>query len=234
MSHFPPNPLSLPEEFVLLSHLPSGKVHGSTRAAIGCAAAELGELTLRRKILVRPWKSTVLGVKVHVTHRAGIELLDTTATGLPWADEVLAELSRSPVSREGRISIQRWFQGRHQAFPLHRAALTERGVLRQRPRFLAGKRCCPDQAVRDALITEIRAIGSGHRHVDAHGLFLCDLVRAVGLHRTLRIPTGLRTKPYRSRGAGSAESVPEDLRHASTALTTSIPSRDSLLGTPRV
>ncbi|MGP3985833.1 GPP34 family phosphoprotein [Streptomyces sp. 3N207] len=234
MSNFPPHPLSLPEEFVLLSHLPSGKVHGSTRAAIGCAAAELGELTLRRKIRVRPWKTTVLGVKADVTHRAGIELLDTTAVGLPWADEVLAELSRFPVSREGRISIQRWFRGRHQAFPLHTAALTERGVLRQRPRFLAGKRSSPDHAVRDALITELRAIGSGHRHVDAHGLFLCDLICAVGLRKTLRIPMGLRSKPYRSRGAGSAESVPEDLRHASTALTALIPTSDSLLGKPRV
>ncbi|WP_369199547.1 GPP34 family phosphoprotein [Streptomyces sp. PU-14G] len=226
MPGFLPHPLSLPEEFVLLSHLPSGKVHGSTRAAIGCAAAELGELTLRRKILPRPWRTTVLGVRVDVTHRAGIELLDTTATGLPWADEVLAELGHFPVSDGGRISIRRWLRKRSEAFPLHRAALMERGLLHQRSGVLARKRCAPDQAAHDPLVMHLRAIGAGQCPVDAHGLFLCDLIRAVGLHRTLRVPMGMHTKPYRSRGAGSAESVPEELRHASTALATLVPSHD--------
>ncbi|WP_406404220.1 GPP34 family phosphoprotein [Streptomyces sp. NBC_00879] len=36
--------LSLPEEFVLLSHLESGTVHDAAQTAFGCAAAELGEL----------------------------------------------------------------------------------------------------------------------------------------------------------------------------------------------
>ncbi|MFC4497084.1 GPP34 family phosphoprotein [Streptomyces ovatisporus] len=225
-----PQLLSLPEEFVLLSHLPSGKIHGPRRAAVGCAAAELGELAVRRKILVRPWNSTVLGLRAQLTHRASIELLDTTATGLPWADEVLAGLSRSPVSEEGRVNVQQWLRRRREAFRAHRRVLTDRGVLRRRSRCLTGERCLPDQAVRDALITDIRAIGSGHRDVDAHGLFLCDLIRAVGLHRTLRIPTGLRTTPYRRRGAGSAESVPEDLRHASSALTALIPLREDRSG----
>ncbi|MGY1434953.1 GOLPH3/VPS74 family protein [Streptomyces reniochalinae] len=221
-----PQPLSLPEEFVLLSHLPSGKVHGSTRAAFGCAAAELGELTLRYKILPRPWKTTVRGVPAHVTHRAGIELLDTTATGLAWADEVLAELSRFPVTDEQRIGVRQWLKQRRHAFPLHRAALMERGVLGERSGFLGGKRRAPDQTTRHALITQLRAIGSGQCPVDAHGLFLCDLIRAVGLHRTLRVPMGMRTTPYRSRGPGSAESVPEELRHASSALAGMVPSHD--------
>lgn len=235
MSGFPPAPLSLPEEFVLLSHRPSGRVHGSVRAAVGCAAAELGELTLRRRILIRPRNIRMLGLRAQVTHHAGIELLDTSATGLPWADEVLAELSRSPVPAEGRPRVRDWLRGRRRhAFGLHAAALREHGVLRPRSRLLARERHLPDPAVHGALVSQLRAIGSGHRPVDAHGLFLCDLVRAVGLHRVLRVPTGLRTTPYRRRGPGSAESVPEDLRDASTALAALVPSSDTRMGSSLV
>ncbi|RCG26727.1 hypothetical protein DTL70_06660 [Streptomyces diacarni] len=230
-----PQPLSLPEEFALLSHLPSGKVHGKLRAVAGCAAAELGELALRRRVLVRPRETTVLGVRAQITHRAGLELLDISPTGLPWADEVLAELSRFPVSREGWINIRQWLRERRRhAFGVHTAVLMERGVLRQRSGVLGGKRCVPDEGVRGAVVAQLRAIGSGQRAVDAHGLFLCDLIRAVGLHRTLRVPMGLRTTPYRSRGAGSAESVPEELRCASSALVALVPSRDTSMGSQGV
>lgn len=236
--------LSLPEEFVLLSHLTSGKMHGSTRAVIGCAAAELGELALRRRLLVRSRKSTVFGVEVHLVHGGGsIELLDTTATGLQWADEVLAELRRSQESEQGHVSIHRWFRRRHQAFSLHRTALTERGVLRHKtggqpwhPRFLARERRFPDPAIHNALTMEVRAVAAGHVRFDPHALFLSDLIDTVGLSKPLGISWTLSQRMDRNRGAEAVECVPEILRDTSAALTAQVPTRDNdvRFGRPRV
>ncbi|MFG2025924.1 GPP34 family phosphoprotein [Streptomyces sp. NPDC048825] len=236
--------LSLPEEFVLLSHLASCKVHGSARAVIGCAAAELGELALRRKLLVRSRKSKMLGFDVYRLHGVEIELLDTGPTGLVWADALLAELQQHcSASEHGRVRLHWWFRRHHQAFSLHRAALAERGVLRPEPgertglsRFPASQRHCPDRALRDALIAEVRAAGSEHRRLDEHMLFLCDLVEAVGLSKDLGAPMSLRRRLDRGRGVGAVESVPEELRDTSSALAALVPTRDNdaRYGRPRV
>jgi hypothetical protein len=236
MSESPVQPLSLPEEFVLLSHLDSGEVHGSARAVVGCAAAELGELALRRRLLVRTRKSQVFGLEVHRTHGVRIELLDTAATGLPWADEVLAELSRT-AAENGTVSLHRWFRRHHEAFSLHRAALTERGLLRIDGRGLLRKeRRLPDRAVREALVTEVRAAAAGRGRRDAHALFLSDLTETVGLNKTLGVSMGLRQRLDRNRGRGPAQSVPEELRDSSAALIALVPDDDSgsRFGRPRV
>lgn len=84
--------LSLPEEFALLSYGENGRVPNSAQTAAGCAAAELGELALRRRLLVRPRKTRKLGVEIY-QHRGEIELSPNTArTDLTWADDLLSSL----------------------------------------------------------------------------------------------------------------------------------------------
>lgn len=230
----PPRHLSLPEEFVLLSHFPSGKVHGSARAVVGCAAAELGELALRRKLLVRPRKSRMFGHDVYRLHGVRIELLDTGRTGQGWADEVMAGLEQRAASRpgsgtgRGQVSLNWWLRRRRQSFPPHRAALVRRGVLHHEPgRFLARERHHPHRAAREALIAELHAVNSGQLPLDEHMLFLSDLVEAVGLSRQLGCATNLRRRLDRSRGIGPAGSLPEEIRDTSTALASAVPASDN-------
>ncbi|WP_326689016.1 MULTISPECIES: GPP34 family phosphoprotein [unclassified Streptomyces] len=236
--------LSLPEEFVLLSHLASGKVHGSGRApaVIGCAAAELGELALRRKLAVRSRKSKALGFDVYRLHGVEIELLDARPTGLGWADALLAELQQScSASEHGRVRLYQWFRRHQEGFSLHRDALAARGVLHPKPGghtglFRARQRHYPDRVLREALIAEARAACGEESRVDAHMLFLCDLMETVGLNRELGIRLSVRQRLDRGRGAGAAASLPEDLRDTSTALAAAVPSRDNdaRYGRPRV
>ncbi|EST18953.1 GPP34 family phosphoprotein [Streptomyces roseochromogenus] len=88
-------PLTLPEEFTLLSLAETGKVIDSDQAGVGCAVAELGELALRGKLAVRTRKSTVFGLDAYRPYRAEIELVNADSTGLAWADELLAELAHA-------------------------------------------------------------------------------------------------------------------------------------------
>lgn len=225
--------LSLPEEFVLLSHLSNGKVHGSARAVIGCAAAELGELALRGKLLVRSRKSKWFGYDVLRLHSVEIELLDTGSTGLAWADTLLTELHQhSSASERGRVRLHWWFRRHHQAFSLHRAALAERGVLRPRHDGHPGlvrtrQRLYPHQELRDALIAEVRAVINGRSRIDEHMMFLCDLVETVRLSRDLGAEMSLRQRLDRARGVGAAEPLPEELRDTSSALIALVPTQDS-------
>lgn len=228
--------LSLPEEFVLLSHLANGKVHGSTRAVIGCAAAELGELALRRKLLIRTRKWQKAGFEVYRLHGAEIELLDTGRTGrtgLVWADALLAELRQQrAASGHGRIRLHRWFRHRHQAFSLHRDALAGRGALLPEPGGRTGllrarQRLHPHHVLRDGLIAEIRAAGDERRRIGEHTMFLCDLVETVGLSRELGASMSMRWKLDRGRGAGAVEFVPEDLRDTSSVLAALVPTSDN-------
>ena len=237
-----PRHLSLPEEFVLLSHLANGKVHGSTRAVIGCAAAELGELALRRKLLVRARKWKKLGFDVYQLHGVEIELLDTGPTGLVWADEVLAELrQRCSASKHGHVRLHKWFRHRHQAFSLHRDALAGCGVLLRRPGgptglFRARQRFYPHPVLRDALVAEVRAARGGQSRIDGRMLFLRDIVESVGLGRELGARMSVRDGLDRARGAGAVELLPEHLRDTSAALAALVPTSDNdrRYGRPRV
>ncbi|MEV7007350.1 GPP34 family phosphoprotein [Streptosporangium sp. NPDC051022] len=211
--------LSLPEEFALLSHTNSGKVHDSAQTAVGCAAAELGELALRRKLLVRSRKSRKFGFEVYRDH-GEIQLLDTGPTGLVWADELMAELGDRSASERGPVTVKRWLRQRgRKAFTLHRTALTARGVLRRRSGGLLGReRHYPDTAVRDVLIDEVRAAYGERRPLDEHMLFLCDLVEGTRLSKDFRLTMSGRQRLDRARGAGAAGALPEDLRDTSTTL----------------
>jgi len=222
--------LSLPEEFVLLSHWGSGRVHDSAQTAFGCAAAELGELALRRKLLVRPHKSRKFGFEVY-RHKGEIHLLETDRadrTGLAWADELLAGLETRSAHEPRPITVQRWLRQRHrEAFALHREALTGRGVLRrERGRFLGKDRYYPDPAVRNALINEVSAAHTGRIPLDEHLLFLCDLLEAAELTKDFGLRLTRRQRLDRGRGIGSAGSLPEALRDTSTVLAFSLPKRE--------
>jgi hypothetical protein len=225
--------LSLPEEFVLLSHLPSGKVHGTARAAIGCAAAELGELALRRRLLIRTRKWRRFGFDVYRAHGIEIELLDTGPTGLVWADELLSQLQqRCSASGNGRFKLRRWFRHRDRAFSLHRDALAARGLLVPKSGWNTGlfgakPRHHPHPQLRDALIAEIRAANGEHSRIDERMLFLRDIVETVGLGKELGAPMSTRAKLDRARGAGAVEFLPEDLRDTSAALVVPVPRRDN-------
>jgi hypothetical protein len=222
----------LPEEFALLSLTDSGKTRDSAQAVVGCAAAELGELALRRKLLVRSRKFTMFGFDAYRPHPAEIQLLDTSRTGLAWADELLAELERRCASEHGRVILRQWLRQRREAFSLHRDALAERGVLRHKPgrhsglfRFFGRERYYPGSAARNALITAVRVANSGQSRLDEHMLFLSDLVGIAGLDKDLGIELRLRHRLDRGRGVGTVESLPEDLRDTSAVLASSVPKR---------
>lgn len=234
MSVPPQRFLSLPEEFVLLSHLPSGKVFGSGRArpVIGCAAAQLGEFALRGKLAVRVRKSKAFGMDVYRLHGVKIELLDPSPTGLDWADGLLAELQRhSAASNDGRVSLHWWFRRYQQGFAQHRDALAARGLLHPKPGGPSGlirrrQRHYPEHVAREALIAEMHAAASEQTRIDARMLFLLELVQAARLSRELGVALSMGQRLDRSRGTGVVEAVPEDLRDASAALAGAMPKRD--------
>lgn len=233
MSAPAPRYLCLPEEFLVLSHLDSGKVRDSHQTAFGCAAAELGELALRRKLLLRTRKFRKFGVEIYRL-KAEIQLLDTGRTGLVWADELLAELERRSDSALKPIALGRWLiQRRRAAFRLHRNALTERGVLLRKPgRFLSSRqRHYPNRGVRNTLINQIRAAHSGQSPLDEHMLFLYDLVEGTELSKDLGLGLSWRHSLDRARdrahGVGAEEFVPEDLRDTSAVLSGSVSIRRS-------
>lgn len=224
----PPRLLTLPEEFVLLSHLESGKVRDHDQMSFGCAAAELGELALRRKVLIRPRKSRKFGIDFY-RPQGDIELLDTGRTGLVWADGLLADLEVSAAGPDP-VTVREWVrQRRREALDLHREALTERGLLLHRPHRFPGKdRYHPHAVTRDALIDEVRACIHDPSRLDAHLLFLCDLVDASGRVRDLGIRTSWRVALNWLRRAGAVvESLPEELQDVRQVLRLLVPGRKS-------
>jgi hypothetical protein len=229
MPAFPLRPLSLPEEFALLSLTESGRTIDSGQAVVGCAAAELGELALRHKLLVRSRKFTVFGLAGYRPHPGEIHLIGTGPTGLVWADELLDELTRRDAAEAGRVIVRPWLRQRHDAFALHRDALTARGVLRHQPgrhsgpfRAIGRDRYCPDPVVRGDLIAAVRAACTGQSQLDEHMLFLSDLVVSSELYRDLGFTMGMRSRLAHDRAKGM---LPQDLLDTSAVLASSVPER---------
>jgi hypothetical protein len=223
--------LSLPEEWVLLSLRDSGKTRDLGQAVVGCAAAELGELALRRKLLVKSRKFNIFGFDAYRRSPAEIQLLDIGRTGLPWADELLADLERRCASGQGRLSLMPWLrQRRREAFTLHRDALAKQGVLRHTRgahfvpfRIFKPERYHPDPTVRNALITEVRAVSSGQSPPDERTFFLSGLIVSSELYKDLGVTVSKSHLLDRARGAGAVASIPEDLRDTSAILAFSVP-----------
>ncbi|MBK3569340.1 GPP34 family phosphoprotein [Streptomyces sp. MBT62] len=221
--------LSLPEEFALLSYGENGRVPNSRQTAAGCAAAELGELALRRRLLVRPRKTRKLGVDIYRL-RGEIELFPNTPhTSLTWADGLLAALWTRTTALDPRpLTVTRWLRERgREALALHTSALVERGVLRQRPgTLLTRTRYHPDAALRTALIDGVRAVRAEQVPLDEHMLFLCDLLDGAGLTKDFGLTMTRPQRLERARGIGAAGALPETLRDTSTVLGLSLPARE--------
>lgn len=237
-----PPQLSLPEEFLLLSYHRYGDVHDREQTAVGCAAAELGELALRRRLRVTPRKSKVFGFEFY-SLSGKIQVLDLAPTGLAWADDLLAELERLAASRRRHtasgvaptgsqrkpIRLHKWLRLRgHDALLLHTKALTERSVLFHSPGFRPGdeERHYPDVAVRNALISRLWAVTNERVPMDEHMLLLLELVGSARLNQDLGLTLSMRQRLDRARGIGAVAALPEDMRDTSTVLSMSIPSRN--------
>ncbi|MFD4560339.1 GPP34 family phosphoprotein [Streptomyces sp. NPDC058469] len=230
--------LSLPEEFTLLSYGENGRVPNSSQTAAGCAAAELGELALRRRLLIRPRKTRKLGLEIY-QQRGEIELRPSTTdapnmpntpgTGLTWADDLLSALrTRTTTLTPRPLTATRWLRERgREALALHTGALIERGVLRHRPgTLLTRTRHHPDPALRAALLNGVRAVRAEHVPLDEHMLFLCDLLDGAGLTKDFGLTLTRPQRLERARGIGAAGALPETLRDTSTVLGFSLPGRE--------
>ncbi|MEU8397943.1 GPP34 family phosphoprotein [Nonomuraea sp. NPDC048892] len=230
-----PPRLSLPEAFLLLSYR-YGDVHDRHQSAVACAAAELGELALRRRLRVVPRKKIrVFGFECYLSP-SKIHLLDATPTGLAWADELLAELETAARQRGGTatdsrrepISLRQWLKRRgDRALLLHRDALTGGGVLFHSPGSGPDQeeRHHPDPGVRDALASRLRAATEERVPMDGHLLLLSDLVEEAGLNGELGLTMTMRQRLDRARGIGAVAALPEEVRDTSAVLSMSVPSR---------
>lgn len=217
----PSPPLTLPEEFLLLCHLPTGEVHDRAHAALGSAAAELGELALRRRLRIVPTKKIkIFGFEAYFM-LGTIHLLDTTATGLAWADALLAELERHEAARGKPVSLRTWFRlRRDEALTLHRDALVGRTVLLPDHR---GDLHYPDAALRTTLISTLQAVNSERAAMDEHTLLLLDLLDGAGLEEHLGLTLSMRRRLDRARGTGAVAAIPEHMRDTSTVLSIRMP-----------
>lgn len=225
MAGSPPQPLSLPEAFVLLSHQESGRVPDVKQTATACAAAELGELALRRNLLVRIRKTRKLGIEFY-RGPGEMELLDPGPTGLDWADALLAELVQATATAPQPVTARRWLRRRGSAaLSLHRAALAERGLLHHRPAASFRKeRYHPERGARNALIDAVRAAYDGSGPLDPHLLFLCQLVGSAQLKRDVGLTRWRHQQVDSSRVPEPR--LPEDLRDTFNALRMYVPRRE--------
>ncbi|GAA2816290.1 GOLPH3/VPS74 family protein [Saccharopolyspora taberi] len=158
--------LTLPEQFVLLLY----KDNGSYRAmADHTGAAELGELVLRGRV-------ELVGKK--------IRLVDSSATGTGWVDEVTAWLKDRSGPKEKPVDAPRFIQ-RRKSRKTHVATLVERGVLREEKKtflgFIPGDKHYPDHATRQALLDELHRVAREEREPDERLALLAALVHATGL-----------------------------------------------------
>lgn len=188
-------PLTLPEEFALLSLADTGRVIDSGQAKVGCAVAELGELALRGKLLIRRHESKVFGLSVIRQISQVIELVDAAPVGLAWADELLAELANETEAVAVAGSRLLWRRRRRNAFLWHRDALVARGLVRYVPSsgLFRRERHLPDSTMRNRLINEVRLATEvvqdtgGGRRLDVHTMFLSGMVIRSELDRDLGV-----------------------------------------------
>lgn len=210
--------MSLPEEFLLLCHLPSGKVFNSERVAAGCAAAELGELALRRRVRGHARKKLkVFGFDGYALP-GKIQLLDARPTGVAWADGLVTELERSGAAA-APVKASRWVRRRRKdALALHRETLLGRGMLQSR-RW----RRYPDERARDELIGRLQAVNSEQVPMDEHALLLMDLADGVGMWDRLGLRLSTRQRLDRGRGIGPTAALSEEIRETSAVICWEIP-----------
>lgn len=171
--------LSLPEEFVLLLHMPNGS-YCSTSDYTG--AAELGELVLTDRVRLEKKKLTVL---------------DAEPSGTGWIDDALALVARKAGPKNKPVPATTYIQSRTSARKQHAEALAERGLMRhERKSMLLIKYdgFTPDPGSRDALIARIRGAARNEIELDDRLALLAALVHATGLHVVLGLDRAERKR----------------------------------------
>lgn len=211
---------SLPEEFLLLSHHSYGGLPDPQKTGAGCAAAELAELALHRRLRVTPEKKRrMLGFDFHSPPNS-VHLTDPTPTGLAWADDLLEELGYLTASQGNGIHLDTWLRMRlHTSLSLHREALIERigpfPTVKHKNRY-------PHSHVCDVLITWLRDAAEEWFSIDERTLFLSDLADGAGLSQEFGAALTIFQRINRARGTGAVAAVPEYLRVTSMILSGSI------------
>ncbi|MER7010561.1 GPP34 family phosphoprotein [Saccharopolyspora sp. NPDC000359] len=182
-----PLPLSLPEEFLLLSHLDTGKVSHEHATSHGCAAAELGELLIRDKIGIWHHERRFFGLTVQLGS-GKIDVRDSGSTGLRWAEDVLNALVRQQAARSKPVSVPSWVRRRSsEALHRHRSGLIARGLMLHAPTSRwKPDRYFPHRPAREALLAELHAAITGRRPHDGRTYVLSELATANGLGEELR------------------------------------------------
>lgn len=163
--------MTLPEQFVLLLHRPTGSFYATANQTV---AAELGELVLRNRVAFEKKK---------------LRVIDPGPTGTPRLDALLATLDKKARRNSKAVDPSPLLQSQGAAFKAHRAGLTDRRLLVHRPTKLLGlfpaNRYLPDEQVRATLLGEIRQVARVDRPIDNQLALLCALVHASGLSRPL-------------------------------------------------
>ncbi|MDA3644642.1 GPP34 family phosphoprotein [Saccharopolyspora indica] len=214
-----PNLLTLPDEFVLLLHKPSGSHVVGANSNTGTAAAEIGELVLRGRM---------------APHGTAVQLLDTASSGQPWMDQLLAQFQQVAGRENQPVELGWWLQLRSNAFLAHRAVLVDRGVLRvERRKFLGllpDDRYHPDRSIRGALLAELHGLARGETPPDGRLALLAALVHRSGLDHALGFERDQRT---RLRAVADREELGDHVPTAVTAMLramTTIPAAIPMAG----
>ncbi|RKT84452.1 Golgi phosphoprotein 3 (GPP34) [Saccharopolyspora antimicrobica] len=177
------NLLTLPDEFALLLHKPSGSHVAGANSNTGTAAAEIGELVLRGRMSPQG---------------TALQLLDAASSGHPWMDQLLAQFQQVAGRENHPVELSWWLQLRSNAFLAHRAVLVDRGVLRvERRKFLGllpDDRYHPDRSIRSALLAELHGLARGEHPPDGRLALLGALVHRSGLEHALDFDREQRTR----------------------------------------
>lgn len=180
MSRPTPHGLPLPYAVTLLLHKTHGGRYAGTNRDVVVAAAEFGELVLRHRIAI---------------DRKRLRVLDPSPVGLPWCDELLAELARKagPHSRPFKLAS---FLQQSRRFQVYRAALAESGLLVRTTNtflgFIPYERYFAHAPTHEALLDELVQVARAQRPVDNRLALLTAVVHSGGLVRPLGFGSGER------------------------------------------
>ncbi|MGP4021646.1 GOLPH3/VPS74 family protein, partial [Saccharopolyspora sp. 5N708] len=212
------NPLTLPDEFVLLLHRDNGSHYVSANPNTATAAAEIGELALRDRIDL---------------DGTAVRLVDSGWSGLPWMDRLLAELQRWSGHEDRPVELSWWLPCRTGAFLAHRSVLVEQGLLRHERRKFLGvlpdDRYHPDPPTREALLAGLREAACGARPVDARLALLAALVHHSGLVYALGFD---RAQRHRLKSIAETQDLGDAVSAAVAAMLVAIAAIPSWLGKP--
>lgn len=166
--------IALPGEVALLLHKPNGSYYATANPNIAVAAAEIGELALRNRISIE---------------RKHLLVLDPSPSGLPWFDELVAELRRKSGPKEKPVNLANWLSRRTRAFKTHQALLAECGLLVRTTNkflgFIPYDRHFVHEPTHGSLLNELAQVARAQRPVDNRLALITAVVHAGGLDRAL-------------------------------------------------